>query len=350
MFKTRYRYGFILLLAGYTYWNVAFTEAPKYYPIPGSPGFLACIFLFLILAVWEGNRWIEQGVGRMERRRRHPRNGPWATAYPLAIGFGISVVYSGLISALLAYGTVRWAFPAAAARLPILTKLMVTLGTRINLFLHVVHSIYFVSRRLGEKESETEALRRANAQAQLQAIQSQVNPHFLFNNLNVLSALVLQERPEANKFIEEFSIVYRHVLNSQRRDLVPLAEELAFLDHYLFLLHQRFPDGIDIQLDIHPDLRDYLIVPVALQMLIENAIKHNVVSREFPLRITVRTEGDDRLLVENRLRTKTPLEGSTRTGLNNIDQRYTLISRQHINIKKTNEVFSVSLPLIRPVS
>jgi LytS/YehU family sensor histidine kinase len=136
------------------------------------------------------------------------------------------------------------------------------------------------------------------------------------------------------------------VLNTQQQELVLLQEELEFIDHYLFLIKQRFPDSIEIDIDVPQRSRSLFVVPVALQMLIENAIKHNIVSSQHPLLIEIRIDAIGQLVVSNNLQPKNAVEESTRLGLKNIDQRYELVSQQHIHIKQTETVFSVSLPLI----
>jgi len=221
-------------------------------------------------------------------------------------------------------------------------------GARVSLFLHTLNAIFFYVNAYKTKQLEAEELKRINTQAQLQSIKNQVNPHFLFNNLNVLSSLVMTDNPDANKFIEEFSTVYRHILNSQEKELIELRTELDYIKPYIFLLQKRFPDSISIVLDIPESYQDWYILPVALQMLIENAIKHNIVSRAKPLQVSI-TVKDEQLVVKNNLQIKTQVEHSTQIGLQNITQRYKIITGKTINIDKGQNSFSVSLPLIRSV-
>jgi LytS/YehU family sensor histidine kinase len=229
-------------------------------------------------------------------------------------------------------------------------KLTFTYGTRVNLFLHIINGILFYINQYKNKQLETEELKRISSQAQLQAIKSQINPHFLFNNLNVLSTLVMQESPDANKFIEEFSKVYRHVLNTQQLELITLESELEFIKPYIFLLQKRFPESIFIEIKIQQQYFSSLIIPVALQMLIENAIKHNIASRQKPLQILLSVNVNNKLTVMNNLQLKPLIDSSTQIGLQNIAKRYELIAGKQIEIEKTSEHFSVSIPLIQPES
>jgi sensor histidine kinase YesM len=346
IFGTKYRYGLMILLAGYSYLNADFSEVRHYYPIPASGRGLMLYFLVLTLLIWEGNRLIGLGL----RRRSSLRATSNARVMDLGISFLISVLYSGILSAGLSYACAKYGYQMNPGQFGILVKLGTTLGTRINLFLQVVNIIFFISGQLRAKEQEAEELRRVNAQTELQAIRSQVNPHFLFNNLNVLSALIMQERPEAQRFIEDFSAVYRHVLNAQQRDLVSLKEELDFLEHYLFLLRQRFPDSIHVRIMVGPGYQEYRVASLAVQMLIENAVKHNIATRDSPLELDIKAGPDNRLSVENNLQPRTVIEESSHLGLLNIDQRYVLLSGQHIDVVKTENRFTVLLPLLSPAN
>lgn len=339
MFQTRYRYIYIVLIAVYSYGNTLFTEVYRYYHISVPPFAVILAFLIVTSAIWEGDLVIQRLLERYGGIKNNYRR--------LVLNFLISVAWSAGLSAAIFYAAAHWIYQLSGDPLSISVKLGITLGTRLNLFLQVLHVIFFFFRQYRDKQLEAEELKRVNAQAQLQAIKNQVNPHFLFNNLNVLSTLILLERPEANAFIEEFSMVYRHVLNSQQHELVTVGEELEFMNHYIFLLSHRFPRSIYFDIRIEAVYHDWLIVPVALQMLVENAIKHNVVSTTQPLKVEIYVDAYQRLVVTNNLQPRATVEASTRIGLSNIGQRYELISRQSIIIQSTKDTFSVILPLIK---
>jgi LytS/YehU family sensor histidine kinase len=185
-----------------------------------------------------------------------------------------------------------------------------------------------------------------NTQAQLQSVRSQINPHFLFNNLNVLSSLVLKDKNEANSFIEAFSKVYHYILRNQDKELIELQKEIDFLQPYIYLLQQRFPNGVELKTEIDDRWKNTFVVPVALQMLVENAIKHNVVSSSKPLEIKIKANGTNVLEVTNNLQPKINKEPSSNIGLNNINQRYELITGRQIKVSSNSNEFRVSLPLI----
>jgi LytS/YehU family sensor histidine kinase len=225
-------------------------------------------------------------------------------------------------------------------------KLIVLFAFRINLFLQCIHAIFFLLNRYKQKELEAEELRRVSSLASLQAVRSQVNPHFLFNNLNVLSSLILQKNDEANTFVEKFSTVYRNLLRGQERDMVALQEELDFIKPYLYLLEKRFGEGLHVTLDINPEALKKQVVPVALQMLVENAIKHNIVSARKPLNVRILSRGTDELVVENDLQPRLEKEPSTQVGLENIRQRLRLTTGRELVVEQTSSVFRVKIPLI----
>jgi len=156
-----------------------------------------------------------------------------------------------------------------------------------HLLFHLLHAVAYYMERYKNKQLEAEELLRMHTQAELQSIKSQVNPHFLFNNLNVLSALVMKQSQDANHFIEAFSNVYQYILRNQEKELIDLQQELDFLEPYIYLLQHRFPNSIQLNIQIAAEAKQLQVVPVALQMLVENAIKHNIVSPQQPLQIHI---------------------------------------------------------------
>lgn len=178
-----------------------------------------------------------------------------------------------------------------------------------------------------------------------ESLRNQINPHFLFNSLNVLSDLVYDDQVLAVKFIHQLSDLFRYVLDSRDKELVPLKDELEFIRAFTFLMKTRFEDKLQIEIDVQPNPDDY-IVPMTLQLLIENAVKHNEVSEAFPLRILVRKVGDC-LEVENNLQLKNVGDDSTKTGLKNITQQFAFFSEQPIKIITSDERFLVRVPILK---
>jgi len=178
-----------------------------------------------------------------------------------------------------------------------------------------------------------------------ESLRNQINPHFLFNSLNVLSDLVYDDQAMAVKFIQQMSDLFRYVLDSREKELVPLKDELEFIHSFTFLLKTRFEDKLKIEIDVKASSDDY-IVPMTLQLLIENAVKHNEVSEAFPLTVSVRKIADC-LEVENNLQLKTVSDESTKTGLKNITQQFAFFSDKPIKIITSDERYMVRVPILK---
>jgi two-component system, LytTR family, sensor kinase len=337
MFTNKYRYIFIVLLGSYSYVNTLFSEVHRYYGIDTAWWAVMLGMVGITLLVWEGNRFL-----LMLLKRRLGKLGIYSF---LLLFFATGAALAVLTTLSFTYVMARWTH-LPASQLPITLKLAFTYGTRINVFMHILNAIAVLMEQYKHKQLEAEELKRINTQAQLQAIKNQVNPHFLFNNLNVLSGMVMKDNPGANSFIEAFSTVYRHILNSQDKELVTLGTELEFIKPYIFLLEKRFPDSITVQLNIDDKHFPHYIVPASLQMLVENAIKHNVLSKARPLEICIAINKNGDLFVRNNLQLKPQVEVSTQVGLKNIEQRYIFITGRNINIVKEDNSFTVTIPLI----
>ena len=208
----------------------------------------------------------------------------------------------------------------------------------------IYESIYFMNE-LKKSVEEKETLKRESLKAQLDALKTQVNPHFLFNNLNTLTAIIPDTPDQAIEFVQQMSKVYRHILEVQDEKTIPLKDELDVLKAYGFLLKTRFGDNLDIEIDVPEEKLNQQIVPLSLQLLMENAIKHNIVSAAKPLRIRVFTE-NGHLLVSNNLQVKNQLIESTGIGLQNIRNRYKLFGDDEVKVDESGDSFTVSIPLI----
>ena len=338
-FNSKYRYYIVLLLALYTFINTVICRLYYYFHMDVSmPG--ACIIIFIItLCTWECSRlsypFINKKVPLSHNIIQH-----------VAVFFICGLIISSTITIIINYifGIHILHQPYAALVNPL--KMTLTYTVLINLLFHLLNTIFIYQEEYRKKMVESESLKRMHAQAELLAIKQQINPHFLFNNLNVLSGLVLQKSNDANHFIEAFSQVYMHILSNQNKEFIELYKELEFLQPYMFLLTQRFPDALQLQVNIPHSYQNCYIIPVALQMLVENAIKHNVISAKKPLVIKIFTDENNTLIVQNEIRPKLSSEPSTYGGLNNIRKRYQLITGKEIEVLKNETTFSVILPLI----
>jgi len=339
MFDHGYRYWFVLLLALYTFFNTVLCDVYRYFQIEIEWYYaLGTIFLVTLLT-WEGNRLAEP----LFSRKVPPAKNKIRFLLTFFIGGNIIALLAAFVPVYLV-GIVINNYSWEQNSNPL--KLNIIYACLVNLFFHLLNAIFFFFREYRRQWMEAEELRRTSAQAQVQLVKSQINPHFLFNNLNVLSGMVIKDHPDANHFIEEFSKVYRYILNNQEKELVELRSELDFIQPYIFLLNKRFDEGLVVAIDIKDHYKNYYVIPVALQMLIENAIKHNIVSRNKPLHIDIHTNGNNTLVVKNNLQLRKQSEPSNRIGLQNICKRYELISGREVSISQTDNVFEVTLPLL----
>lgn len=215
-----------------------------------------------------------------------------------------------------------------------------------TIILLVVQSMNFFSQR--EKTNvEKENIAKENAKSKFEALRQQLNPHFLFNSLTSLKALIATNSADAEKYVVQLSGVYRYLIKHRSSDVVMLQEEIEFIKSYLFLLKIRYEENVEIVFDIEDGYTTRLLVPLTLQLLLENAIKHNVISESAPLSIKVFTK-DEAVVVWNTFQPRDEVEGSSNFGLYNLNQQYKFITGKEIDITKTETDFSVSVPLILP--
>lgn len=185
------------------------------------------------------------------------------------------------------------------------------------------------------------------AEIELQALKLQLDPHFVFNNLSVLSELILQDQQLGYDYTENFAKVYRYLLVNSKKKLVPLQEELHFLDAYLFLIQNRMGDGCCFHIDIDKSKLGMQIPPITLQLFIENALKHNRTEEENPLVVKIYSNDNDELVVSNTILPLIKKAYSTGIGLKNIVNRYALLSDRKVSIEENTETFTIKVPLIK---
>ncbi len=220
-----------------------------------------------------------------------------------------------------------------------------TFGFVITLITSLVFHAIFLYKALTEKKVKEQQIVAKTETAKYESLKSQIDPHFLFNSLNVLTSLIEENPKQAEKFTTKLSKVYRYVLEQKNKDLIDLDEELQFAKTYMELLKMRFENAVIFEIPERSNNPELKIIPLALQLLLENTIKHNVVSEEYPLKVTI-TEKDGYLVVTNNFNPKTVLEKGTEVGLKNIVDRYNLITLKKVTIEKTAEKFTVKLPLL----
>jgi sensor histidine kinase YesM len=202
--------------------------------------------------------------------------------------------------------------------------------------------------RWREVVDEAEQLKKENLQSQLEGLKGQVNPHFLFNSLNSLSSLISDDPEKAEKFLDEMSKVYRYLLRTNEDGLATLQAEMDFIHSYFHLLKTRYGDGLNMKVTIEERYLTWQLPSLTLQMLVENAVKHNMILKDKPLQIMILTTNSGRLIVSNNLQRKDRMVASNKVGLSNIVKKYRLMKQEEITVRDDGKEFAVIVPLIHP--
>lgn len=320
--------------------------------LPDAPdGGNMVLSCYLISLLYTSVYWVVIRSIIIYLRYRIPRQDRLMRRLSLLFFSSLAVVlfFNVLIDRLLV-----WFFPSLEASADDLPSFTVSLVVSVLLCV-LVSSIYeFIYFLFKYRQSliEQERLARANMQAQLSALKQQVNPHFLFNSLNTLANIIPEDQGLATRFVQRLAAVYRRLLEYRHQDTISLGDELTALRDYAFLLQTRFEDKLTVRVATEggeEDLPDYLlhrrVVPLCLQLLLENAVKHNVVSKEYPLSVRI-IVSEDRVTVTNNRRPRLHPEDSTGLGQQNIRRRYHLVSEEKVRIDATATAYSVSIPLL----
>ncbi|MCF0073551.1 sensor histidine kinase [Dyadobacter sp. CY261] len=257
--------------------------------------------------------------------------------YVFAASFSVIFVYSLIVRQSFTLGNIPWKELVQWTKFPMRISFIVS-------FIFISRSFLMEWRKTA---IEAEQLKAERFASQYQSLKDQLNPHFLFNSLNVLSNLVYENPDTSAKFIRQLSRIYRYVLDVQQEELVPLEKEMEFAENYLALQKIRFEEGLVYHIHVGENVRGSL-PPLSLQLLLENAIKHNVASKQQPLVIEIRLVGDE-LIVENNLQPRSSLpEESAGVGLANVSKRYELLSDKKIAVLNNGNTFTVKLPILTP--
>ncbi len=215
----------------------------------------------------------------------------------------------------------------------------------VTIIVSVFFHAFYLYRSVQDKKVKEQKIIAGTASAKFDALKNQLDPHFLFNSLNVLTSLIEEDADQAQRFTTSLSKVYRYVLEQKNKELVSIEEELQFAKTYVRLLKMRFEDSIILDLPESSSNPEAKIVPLSLQLLLENAVKHNIVTDTRPLKIKVYEEAGY-LVVTNNIQEKQVVKKSSGVGLRNIQQRYNLLTDKKVRIEKTPKNFSVYLPML----
>ncbi|HEX7847619.1 MAG TPA: histidine kinase [Chitinophagaceae bacterium] len=295
--------------------------------------------LILTTAIWLGNRYV-----MIHSRRKYPlfKDVRRRLFYQSFIMFVFTVTSDTILSQLADSIYSKDRGPMTTMDVLIQSNAAALFCT--IMIIGIYESIFFM-HQLRHYVEETEKLKRESLNAELNALKTQVNPHFLFNNLNTLSSVIPEDPKLAVNFVNQLSKLYRHILEVKDEQSILLKDELDVLKAYAFLLQTRFGGNLDVSINVPDEKLNKKIVPLSLQLLMENAIKHNIVSSDKPLKIDV-TAVNGKLVVSNNLQLKNQVNESTGIGLDNIRNRYKLLGDGNVEVTANESSFTVSIPLI----
>jgi two-component system LytT family sensor kinase len=225
-------------------------------------------------------------------------------------------------------------------------KLGYIVGLCVNFLFVTLWEVLYLLEKYKESLSEKELLENMSMEQEFENLKDQINPHFLFNCFNTLSSLIQEDKKEAEKFLDELSKVYRYLLKSNEDSISTVEKELKFIQSYYQLLKTRYGSGLQLSIDVDKRYYSYLLPSLSLQLLVENAVKHNIVSRLQPLVIEIFSAAGNKMVVNNNLQRKQLSKASTRIGLNNIISKYKLMKQPGFQIIEGESNFMVVLPLV----
>lgn len=296
-------------------------------------------FIMIAFVIWQGNRWLLF----KQREFNDWFNNP---IQKLILLVAANVFYTAPITVLLIWGWYQisgiienWQIIRIVSLVNVICVIFVT---------HVYETVFLIKERQGD-QLQFARLEKAKAEAELDALKSQIDPHFMFNSLNTLSYLIENNQEKALLFNDKLADVYRYILMNKDKELVPLQAEIEFLNNYFTLLKLRFGNSIYLNYPTTKSLNNYLIPPISLQVLLENAVKHNEFDEKQPLQIAMNVD-EKHLSFINTKRRKELSRPSSKVGLKNLNERYRIILQEELFIESTTKQFLVRLPLLETIT
>ena len=299
---------------------------------------LTIVWVSIIIGfLWLGNTVINRSLNRVL---------PWLT-YGTTRFFTQLILI--LIYSLIVINGSYYLFKSVFTEDPPVIDQLIVMNIYGGVLIIIVTSIYFGISFLGswrKSEIAAERMQKEQVKSQLKALQNHLDPHFLFNNLNILYSLIDKDKEQSKVFLEHFAEVYRGLLKKDLNDIIPLSQELEFLETYVYLIKIRFEENIQINIGIDPKFKDFYLPPLTLQMLLENTFKHNIITETKPLVVDLSVnEVSRKLIFKNSLQKKNEQDNKG-SGIDNIKQRYAYFTDEAVEIIKNQEEFIVKIPLI----
>ncbi len=342
--QTIKKYGFRFLVVNVIYVMVKLTLEHKetFFTFNSTAVFYYLSAFFLIFYTWGINDWLIDKYAYIA--------GQPSLTYRLGVKilifsmlFCVPVValvyYIGIFIIEIPCNTIQFKPPWLRFRIDFLR------ATLLGLTVIVSNLLYQVFKQKEAAELKLSQLQQEIATSKFKSLKDQISPHFLFNSLNTLTSLMYEDRDMASDFVSRLASCYRYILEQKEKDLIPLEKEMQFMDAFIFMMNIRHREALQIKTTIQENTRQLKIPVLSLQMLVENAMKHNYYSLEKPLLIEIRTTADT-LEVWNTLNRRPKEDNCTRVGLENIKKRYAFYTNKNVVITETVNVFSVQLPLL----
>ncbi len=299
------------------------------------------LYSFIIGAtLWKGNEAVGYFVSRKIDRYKEPLR---------VLRWNLSIMFLYSTLAIIVVNYIWWVLIFGRSTGSLFSQNWITMLIEMVVTIIIASIIFSINFFKAWRESAVneEKLKKESIAFQYKALQNQVNPHFLFNSLNTLTSLVHKDQDTAVKFIKELSDVYRYVLEMKDKELIDLSTELKFVDHYIYLQKIRYSENLDVKMKIK-SVQGSRIVPMSLQIVIENAIKHNTVSEENPLQIEV-LENDGCIVVKNNLQRKSAIKDSGGIGITNLQSRYKFLTDKKFTAEESGNEFIVRIPIIKSI-
>lgn len=264
----------------------------------------------------------------------------------ITIEFVITSITSAIIITII-YFIFLFSYYGEVCAGPLEVELMdhIAIAIMINLIMLGIAETNFMVKQWKESIVQQEKLKRENAESKYQALNNQVNPHFLFNSLNTLTSLIVQSQKQSLEFVHRFSAVYRYVLDTSDKTVVEVKEELQFVQSYLYLQEARHGNNLKAFIDIQSEDLNKLIPPLSMQLLIENAIKHNEISNSHPIHLQIYTK-DKSLFIENNYQPRKEKQNDTGRGLKNLEERYAYLCEEKPFFGIKGEKFIAKIPML----
>jgi two-component system, LytTR family, sensor kinase len=325
---------FVMALCYYLYGDIYFSSWKNF-------GYLSFPWLFTAIASPIACHWVRRSnLRRFTKLEDWPKRVIWSVFGYLffTVGFAKTTYW------VLCYTHFGGIIPTERK-----FSILVILAAMIVLIIATLYECITYFEKWKEAISETEQLEKLYLETQFQSLQSQLNPHFLFNGLNVLSSLIAESPRRAEDFVDELSNVYRYLLRSNDREIASVGEELRFIRSFFHLLETRYDTGVSMKINVRQEIYDTNLPALALQILVENAVKHNEISPEKPLKIEIfdgKNTGQTCLIIRNNLQRKATRPASNHVGLENLRQRYALLGKSGFEVQNDGRYFIVTLPIL----